>query len=296
MDRAFDVSAHREILRRFLEEDIGRGDVTTLSVIPPHHRAVGDLVAKMPLVLGGIGVAVEVFRLLDEQLAADIWHHDGESVAAGQHVASIRGRARALLTGERVAINLLQRMSGIATLTRKFVDAVRGTGVKILDTRKTTPGLRVFEKYAVTVGGGLNHRFGLDDAVLIKDNHVRIAGGVAAAIGAATNTGSAVNRLEIEVTDLEELQQAIMCGVRTVLLDNMSAGLVRDAVRLVRARPGGNEIIVEASGGITLANVRQFAEAGVDWISVGALTHSAPAVDVSLEIRPASPGPCSMTH
>jgi len=285
MDRTLEHTAHRKALRKFLDEDIGRGDVTTLSVVPSHQRAIGDLVARMSMVLGGIEVAIEVFRILDEDLGAEVWHHDGESIAPGQRLASVRGRARALLTGERVAINLLQRMSGIATLTRAFVDAVRGTKARILDTRKTTPGLRVFEKYAVTAGGGMNHRFGLDDGMLIKDNHIRIAGGVAAAIGAATSAGSPVNRLEVEVTDFEELLQAITCGARAVLLDNMSANMVRDAVKLVRARPGGDEIIVEASGGITLANVREFAEAGADWISIGALTHSAPAVDVSFEIR-----------
>ncbi len=287
MDRALAPTAHREVLRRFLDEDIGRGDVTTLSVVPPDCQAAGDFVAKMPLVLGGIGVAIEVLRLLDEDVAADIRHHDGESVAAGERLASVRGRARALLTGERVATNLLQRMSGIATLTRAFVDAVRGTKAKIFDTRKTTPGLRVFEKYAVAAGGGMNHRFGLDDAILIKDNHIRIAGGVAAAIRAAGSAGSTVQRLEVEVTDLEELQQALALGARAVLLDNMTAEMVRKAVTLVRAQPGGREIVVEVSGGITLTNVRGFAEAGADWISIGALTHSAPAVDVGFEIQAA---------
>ncbi|MGH2670019.1 MAG: carboxylating nicotinate-nucleotide diphosphorylase [bacterium] len=191
------------------------------------------------------------------------------------------------MTGERVATNLLQRMSGIATLTRAFVDAVRGTKAKIFDTRKTTPGLRVFEKYAVAAGGGMNHRFGLDDAILIKDNHIRIAGGVAAAIRAAGSAGSTVQRLEVEVTDLEELQQALALGARAVLLDNMTAEMVRKAVTLVRAQPGGREIVVEVSGGITLTNVRGFAEAGADWISIGALTHSAPAVDVGFEIQAA---------
>ncbi len=287
MDRALEHTAHRETLRQFLEEDIGRGDVTTLAVVHSDRLAVGEFVAKMPLVLGGIDVAIDVLRLLDAGVAAEVWHHDGERVAAGERLARVRGRARALLTGERVATNLLQRMSGIATLTKAFVDAVHGTKAKILDTRKTTPGLRVFEKYAVAVGGGMNHRFGLDDAILIKDNHIRIVGGVSAAIRAAASAGSSVERLEVEVTDLEELQEALACGVRAVLLDNMRAAMVRKAVGLVRARPAGDEILVEVSGGITLANVREFAEAGADWISIGALTHSAPAADVSCEIQPA---------
>lgn len=277
----------RDALKRFLEEDIGQGDMTTLAVVPPDQEAIGEFVAKAPAVLAGIDLAIEVLALLDEGVAVQRWHRDGEVLREGDRAASVRGRARALLSGERVAVNLLQRLSGIATLTRRFVEAVRGTTAKILDTRKTTPGLRVFEKYAVTVGGGFNHRFGLDDAILIKDNHIRMAGGVRAAIERARSNESRPHRFEVEVTTLEELQAAIQYELDAVLLDNMSPEMVRQAVACVRAEERGKRIVVEASGGMTLDNVRAFAEAGVDWISIGALTHAAPAVDMSFKIRPA---------
>ena len=280
-------TSHREALKRFLEEDIGQGDVTTLAIIPPGQQAIGHFMAKAPLVLAGIELVVEAFTLLDEGVTVEIWHRDGDELQAGDRVASVRGYARALLTGERVVTNLLQRLCGIATLTKQFVDAIRGTNAKILDTRKTTPGLRVFEKYAVTVGGGTNHRFGLDDAILIKDNHIKLAGGISAAITAARQHESRSHRFEVEVTTLEELQEALQYELDAILLDNMHPDMVRQAVAYVRAHGRGDRILVEASGGITLANVRAFAEAGVDWISIGALTHAAPAVDMSFKIYPA---------
>lgn len=279
-------TARRELLKKFLEEDIGRGDITTQAIVPVDQQAAGYFVAKAPLVLAGIELAIEVFTLLDEGVAVERWHRDGDYLREGDRAAGVRGQARALLTGERVATNLLQRLSGIATLTKRFVDAVHGTGTRILDTRKTTPGLRVFEKYAVTVGGGLNHRFGLDDAILIKDNHVKIAGGVRAAIEAARVAGDRTHRFEVEVTTLDELEEALQHDVDAILLDNMKPDVVRQAVGRVRAHKSGRKILVEASGGMTLENVRRFAEAGVDWASVGALTHSAPAVDMSFEIDP----------
>ncbi len=287
MLHAFDPTVHRDILRKFLEEDIGRGDITTLAVVPADRNAIGNFVAKAPLVLAGIEVAIQVFALLDADLGVEISHRDGAHLREGQEAARVWGQARALLMGERVALNLLQRLSGIATLTRRFVDAVHGTQAKILDTRKTTPGLRAFEKYAVAVGGGLNHRLGLDDAVLIKDNHIKIAGGVRPAIDAAQSARGRARWLEVELTTVEELQEALRGKIDVVLLDNMKPEMVRQAVELVRADGSSERILVEASGGITLANVRRFAEAGVDWISVGALTHSAPAVDISFEIEPA---------
>ena len=280
-------ATRREILRKFLEEDIGRGDITTLATVSPDQKAVGYFLAKAPLVLAGIDLAIDVLILLDEDLTVENRRRDGEYLRAGDRAAGVRGQARALLTGERVATNLLQQLSGIATLTKRFVDAVHGTHARIVDTRKTTPGLRVFEKYAVTVGGGVNHRFGLDDAILIKDNHIKLVGGVRAAIEAARLAGNHTHRFEVEVTTLEELQEALQYDIDAVLLDNMKPDMVRQAVTYVRAHPGGRKIVVEASGGITLENVRTFAEAGVDWISVGALTHSAPAVDMSFKIRPA---------
>ncbi len=280
-------TSHREALKRFLEEDIGQGDVTTLAIIPPDQQAIGHFMAKAPLVLAGIELVIEAFTLLDEGVTVEIWHRDGDELQAGDRVASVRGYARALLTGERVVTNLLQRLCGIATLTKRFVEAIRGTNAKILDTRKTTPGLRVLEKYAVTVGGGTNHRFGLDDAILIKDNHIRLAGGISAAITAARQHESRSHRFEVEVTTLEELQEALQYELDAILLDNMHPDMVRQAVAYVRAHRRGDKILVEASGGITLANVRAFADAGVDWISIGALTHAAPAVDMSFKIYPA---------
>ncbi len=278
-------AAFRETLRRFLQEDIGRGDITTLAIVSPDQKAVGQFMAKAPLVLAGIEIAIEVFRLLDEGADAEILHRDGDHLRQGELAARVRGPAHALLSGERVATNLLQRLSGIATLTRKFVDAVEGTGVRILDTRKTAPGLRAFEKYAVTVGGGLNHRLDLGDAILVKENHIRMAGGVNQAMTAVRSARDQA-RLEVEVTSLEDLRDALKFAPDAILLDNMEPDRVRQAVKLLRSQDREGKILVEASGGITLGNVREFAEAGVDWISVGALTHSATAVDMSFKIEP----------
>ncbi|MBI4380815.1 MAG: carboxylating nicotinate-nucleotide diphosphorylase [candidate division NC10 bacterium] len=287
MLQPIDRAARREILRTFLEEDIGRGDVTTLAIVPVERKGVGYFVAKTPLVLAGIDVAIEVLTLLDEGLAVERSHRDGDRLGKDERPAQVRGQARALLTGERVATNLLQRLSGIATLTKQFVDAVHGTHARILDTRKTAPGLRAFDKYAVTVGGGFNHRLGLDDAILIKENHIKIAGGIHPAIEAARSFRDRVAWLEVEVTTIEELQEALKWEVDAILLDNMNPGMVRQAVEMVHAHRTTGKPLVEASGGIALDNVRRFAEAGVDWISVGALTHSAPAVDIGFEIEPA---------
>ncbi|MCZ7626557.1 MAG: nicotinate-nucleotide diphosphorylase (carboxylating) [Candidatus Methylomirabilota bacterium] len=278
--------SRQEALRRFLEEDIGRGDVTTLAIVPPDQQAIGHFMAKAPLVLAGIDLVIETLTLLDEDVRVESRRHDGDRLGEGDQVASVRGHARALLTGERVATNLLQRLCGIATITRRFVETIAGTQAKILDTRKTTPGLRVFEKYAVTMGGGVNHRFGLDDAILIKDNHIRLAGGIGAAIETARRHESRAHRFEVEVTTLDELQEALRYELDAVLLDNMNPETVRQAVACVRAHEHGRKIIVEASGGMTLDTVRAFAEAGVDWISIGALTHTAAAVDMSFKIYP----------
>jgi len=304
MSLPFEPTHYRELLRAFLKEDLGGGDITTDSIIPAEQRAQGELIAKAPLVLAGIGLFVEVFRLLDGRAEADVLRQDGEELAPGDIPARLRAGARALLTGERVALNLLQRLSSVATLTRRFVQAVAGTGAQILDTRKTTPGLRELEKYAVRVGGGQNHRQDLSEAVLIKENHIRLAGGVAAAFAAvqalrerrpAQAPKDRPSWIEIEVTNLEELREALAHAPDVILLDNMSPPLVRAAVTQVRSAEGAqrerrhdpaHKIRVEASGGITLTNVREFAEAGADWISVGALTHSAPAVDLSFEIGP----------
>jgi nicotinate-nucleotide pyrophosphorylase (carboxylating) len=286
MSPLLDASACHNLLRSFLAEDIGTGDITTETTVPATQRARGEVISKAPLVLAGIELFLEVFRLLDVTTMAEIFSYDGEELAPGKVPARVDASARALLTGERVALNLLQRLSGVATLTRRFVRAIEGTGAEILDTRKTTPGLRALEKYAVRVGGGKNHRKDLGEAVLIKENHIRLAGGVAAALTAAQAAKGRAAWIEIEVTNLDELSAALVHHPDVILLDNMSPPLVRQAVGEVRKHSAPKKIRTEASGGITLDNVRGFAEAGVDWISVGALTHSAPAVDLSFEIEP----------
>jgi nicotinate-nucleotide pyrophosphorylase (carboxylating) len=302
---SLDPSSYRELLRRFLDEDFGAGDITTDTVVPAGRRARGQLIAKAPLVLAGLDPFLEVFRLLDPSAVAEIGRKDGEQLRPGDSPVEVHALARSLLSGERVALNLIQRLSGIATLTRRFVREVEGTGAQILDTRKTTPGLRALEKYAVRIGGGRNHRKDLAEAVLIKENHIRMAGGVGAALQAAQPAKDRVAWLEIEVTNFDELRDALVHrpdvhSPDVILLDNMRPAQVRQAVEQVRLAEGARrepahdlshdisrKIRIEASGGITLANVREFADTGVDWISVGALTHSAPAVDLSFEIEPA---------
>lgn len=286
MSSSLDASAYHNLLGSFLAEDVGTGDITTEMTVPANQRAHGEVIAKAPLVLAGIELFVEVFRLLDPTSTVEIRSHDGEELTPGKVPACVSASARALLTGERVALNLVQRLSGIATLTCKFVRAIEGTGAEILDTRKTTPGLRTLEKYAVRVGGGKNHRKDLAEAVLIKENHIRLAGSVSAALTAAQATKRPVAWIEIEVTDLDELSAALAHRPDVIMLDNMSPSLVCQAVAEVRRLAAPKKIRTEASGGITLENVREFAAAGVDWISVGALTHSAPAVDISFEIEP----------
>lgn len=281
-----DASACHKLLRSFLAEDLGAGDITTDTLVPVTQRARGEVMAKAPLVLAGIDLFAEVFRLLDAKAEVEIGFHDGEELKPGQIPARLRASARALLTGERVALNLLQHLSGIATVTRQFVKTVEGTRAQILDTRKTTPGLRALEKYAVLVGGGRSHRKDLSEAVLIKDNHIRLAGGVTPALTAAQAVKGRVAWIEIEVTNLDELREALAHNPDVVLLDNMSPQMVRQAVECVHAANPRRTIRTEASGGITIANLREFAEAGVDWISAGALTHSAPSVDLSFEIEP----------
>jgi nicotinate-nucleotide pyrophosphorylase (carboxylating) len=287
MPPSLDASVFHSLLRSFLSEDVGSGDITTEATVSAAQHARGVVLAKAPLVLAGLELFAEVFRLLDPAAAAEISFGDGAEVSPGQIPARVSASSRALLTGERVALNLLQRLSGIATLTRRFVRAVEGTGAQILDTRKTTPGLRALEKYAVLAGGGRNHRKDLGEAILIKENHIRLAGGIPAALAAAKLVKGRVSWIEIEVTNLEELRAALAHDPDVVLLDNMSPPLVRRAVDEVQRHEATKKIRTEASGGITLGNVRKFAEAGVDWISVGALTHSAPAVDLSFEIETA---------
>lgn len=273
----------REQVRRFLREDIGEGDLTTLWTVPDGTSARAWVVARQPCVVAGLPMAAAVFAELDERVVCGVAVDDGTEAVAGARLMRLSGPAAPILSGERVALNLLQRLSGIATITRQYVDAVAGTRASVSDTRKTTPGLRAFEKYAVRAGGGRNHRAGLFDAVLIKDNHVGAAGGVGAAVRAALAHRPGGIPVEVEVDSLAQLAEALDAGAKAVLLDNMSPVQTAAAVALVRGRPGGEAIWIESSGGITLANIRAYARTGVDTISVGALTHSAPSVDIALD-------------
>ena len=265
------------ILHRALEEDIGTGDVTTLATIAPGTQASAELVAKEDFVLAGIDVAQRVFQLLSAETAFEKLMNDGQSVKRGDVLAWIKGDASVLLQGERVALNLLQRMSGVATLTAAFAKEVEGTRAVVVDTRKTTPGLRVLEKYSVRMGGGGNHRMALYDAVLIKENHVAAAGGITAAVSRAQQSVPHTQKIEVEVRNQEEVAEALAAGADILLLDNMSLDELSAAVERV-----GDRAITEASGGVNLESVRAIAETGVRLISVGALTHSYRSVDISM--------------
>ncbi len=266
-------------------EDIGMGDITTDAIVPHDLQGVGEIGAKGTGVVAGLEIAAETFRIADPGLIFSPMVEDGSPVNAGTLVATIEGPLAGILKGERTALNFLQRMSGISTLTKRFADAVAGTGARITDTRKTAPGLRALDKLAVRLGGGTNHRFGLDDMILIKDNHIAAAGGIAAAVERAERSrGVTVHhaRVEVETKTLDEVRQALACpGIHRIMLDNFSLPEMKRAVALVN-----RALEVEASGNVSLENVRAIAETGVDYISVGALTHSAPALDLSLNIRP----------
>ncbi|MGI8787795.1 MAG: carboxylating nicotinate-nucleotide diphosphorylase [Pyrinomonadaceae bacterium] len=268
----------------FLREDIGRGDITTQSTVSPDVSGFGKFLAKEDLVICGLEVAEAVFVHLDpETPEIETTFNEGEFIEAGTIFATLKGYADVLLTGERVALNLMQRMSGVATLTRQYVKSVEGTNAQIVDTRKTTPGLRMLEKYAVTVGGGKNHRFGLDDGVLIKDNHIALAGGITEAITAAKKSVGHLHKIEVEISNWAQLREAIDAGADIVLLDNQTPEEARKLVEMARSL--NPSVLLEASGGMNLDKVRFFAEAGVDLISVGRLTHSARAVDISFKIQ-----------
>jgi nicotinate-nucleotide pyrophosphorylase (carboxylating) len=262
-----------------LEEDIGDGDITCRLVVPPDARAVGELVAEAPGIVAGLEIARAVFLRVDPQAVVLLESRDGDRVREGQVLARVEGQAAGVLTAERTALNFLMHLSGIATLTAQFVERVKGTGATILDTRKTMPGLRALEKYAVRMGGGSNHRMGLDDMILIKDNHIHLAGGVRQALERVSRREGKSLPVEIEVSDLAQVREALEAGAERLLLDNMEIGTLRQAVILAKGRAK-----VEASGGVTLETVREVALTGVDFISVGALTHSAPALDMSLEV------------
>jgi len=269
-----------QFVAAWLAEDVGRGDRTTQAVVVPDASGRARIEARSQTVVAGLDVA----RVCFEHSGGGVdWFPqcaDGDAVAPGTVLALMSGPLRTILTGERTALNILARLSGIATMTRRYVEAVHGTPAQVVDTRKTTPGLRLFEKYAVRVGGGRNHRFGLDDGILIKDNHIAAAGGVSQAVRLARAGVPHGLRIEVEVTDLPELEEALSAGADAVLLDNMSPQKVSQAV----TRAGG-KVLLEASGGVTLENIRAYAETGVDLVSVGALTHSAQSADLALEVE-----------
>ena len=267
----------------FLSEDLGRGDITTQATVARNARARGRFLAKEPMTVAGLEAAEAVFSTLDSQQQLEAFASDGDEVEAGKVIARTSGFADVLLAGERVALNLLQRLSGIATLTRKYVRAVEGTNAQIVDTRKTTPGLRMLEKYAVLSGGARNHRFGLDDGVLIKDNHIALAGGVAAAVERARDTVGHLHKIEVEVSTERDLREAVKSGADILLLDNLTPEETAKMVEVARGL--APQVTLESSGGITIENVRAYAEAGVDLISIGALTHSARAMDISFKIQ-----------
>lgn len=268
----------KQLIDTAIEEDIGRGDVTTEATITEDARAHARLIAKQEIVLAGIEIFAGVYTRLDRSIGLKFHHRDGERLPPRTMIAELDGSARALLAGERVALNFLQRLSGIATLTRRYVETVSGYKVGIIDTRKTTPGWRVLEKYAVRVGGGKNHRHDLGDGVLIKDNHIVAAGGIEPAIEMARRHSHHLLKIEVEVETLAQAEEALRAGADVIMLDNMSLEMMRGAVKMIEGRA-----VVEASGGINLESLLEVARTGVDLISVGKLTHSAPAADIHLE-------------
>ncbi len=267
----------KELIGKALEEDIGSGDLTTTAILTGRETGAAQAVSKGGIVIGGIDVFKEVFLTRDPTLAVEAHFSDGRSAGRGDILACVSGSLKSILMAERVALNFFQRMCGIATLTHRYVEAVQGTGVKIMDTRKTTPTLRCLEKYAVTAGGGTNHRFGLYDQVLIKDNHISAAGSISLAVEKVKKTLPPGIRIEVETKNLQEVDEALAAKVDIIMLDNMGVDAMKEAVTVISGRA-----LVEASGNVTLSNVREIALTGVDLISVGALTHSAPAADISL--------------
>ncbi len=273
------IDQNQELIRLALEEDIGAGDITTNALIAPESISTGVIYAKESLILAGLPVAREVFTTLDPAASFDTTFQDGDRVESKDDILTVQCTSRALLTGERTALNFLQRLSGISTNTRKYVDHVAGTGVRLTDTRKTTPGWRSLEKYAVTVGGAHNHRFGLYDAILIKDNHIAACGGISEAVAKVQSDKNPSQQIEVEVSDLDQVNEALESGADIIMLDNMNLADIRRAVTIVKERA-----LIEVSGGVTLDRVAEIADTGVDIISIGALTHSARAVDISMRL------------
>jgi len=271
-----------DLIKRALEEDIGYGDITTQSLIPAGQISRGVFIVKSPGVVAGIQVSEAVFRQLDSEITFEIFKNDGEVVVPGDVIAVVQGRTRALLTGERTALNFLQRLSGIATKTRKVVELIKDSSTRLVDTRKTTPGLRVLEKYAVSVGGARNHRFGLFDGVMIKDNHIQAVGNIGEAVAMARQKVPHTVKIEVEVEDLAQLREAVEAGADIIMLDNMGVDKMTEAVSIA-----GGRVLLEASGGIKESNIAEVARTGVDFISMGALTHSATSLDISLDLAEA---------
>ena len=271
-----------DFITRTLAEDLGEGgDVTSASTIPEDARFTAEMNCREPIVVAGLGVAEDFFRRLDPAIEIETLVADGDKVEAGTVLMRLSGKARAMLTAERSALNTLQHLSGIATLTRRYVEAIAGTGAALLDTRKTIPGLRALDKYAARMGGAKNHRMRLDDGLLIKDNHVGVAGGVAEAVRRAKSASSGL-QVQVEVDRIDQIEPALAAGAERLLLDNMPPPVLREAVALVAGR-----VPLEASGGVNLDTIRAIAETGVDFISVGRITQSAPAVDIGLDYRAA---------
>jgi nicotinate-nucleotide pyrophosphorylase (carboxylating) len=277
-----DKNIIRELVTLYLAEDVGNGDHTSLSTIPADTEGKAKLLVKEDGILAGVELAVEIFNIIDSNLKVEVLMHDGDAMKMGDISLNVSGSVHSILKAERLVLNCMQRMSAIATQTHKIVTLLEGTGTKVLDTRKTTPGFRFFEKWAVKIGGGVNHRFGLYDMILIKDNHVDYSGGIANAIGNAKAYLKQNNKqldIEIEVRNFKELEQAMQAGgVQRIMLDNFSIPDLKKAVAMI-----GDKFITEASGGITIQNVRSYAECGVNYISIGALTHSVKSLDLSLK-------------
>lgn len=276
-------AAVREQIRGWLAEDIGSGDITTETTIPRDSRSKAVIHVKESGIIAGLPIAKLVFEVVDPSLAFLPNVQDGDSVSKGTVIATVEGSTHSLLIGERLALNLMQRLSGIATKTRSFVDALEGLPVRLVDTRKTTPGHRMLEKYAVRVGGGANHRFGLYDAVMIKDNHIKGSGGIRAAVEAARSKIPHTMKIEVETESLEQVGEALACGADIIMLDNMAPALMKDSVALIKAT--SPYVIVEASGGVSLETIKGIADCGVDVISVGGLTYSFHALDISLDLN-----------
>lgn len=267
-----------EKIKEWLQEDMNNGDVTTDSLVDEESLCAGNFIAKEEGIIAGLEVMKRVFELLDDHISINLHVKDGERVKRGEVIASIKGKTKSILEGERLALNLLQRLSGIATETAQYVDLIRDFNVRLVDTRKTTPGLRILEKYAVKIGGGYNHRFNLSEAVLIKDNHIAATGSIKNAIEKAKENIPHTMKIEIEVETLGQMEEAIAAGADIVLLDNMDIAMLKEAVSRNKGR-----VVLEASGNITRTNIREIAKTGVDIISVGAITHSVKAMDISLK-------------